>query len=85
MPGTVSAAFLTRATARRDALITEAENWTRSLPEGKLSPAAEVRYRSYVSDIEALTRLSATPNLNLSAWVASHSGLVARTSTVRAA
>lgn len=55
MPGTVSAAFLTRATARRDALITEAENWTRSLPEGKLSPAAEVRYRSYVSDIEALT------------------------------
>jgi hypothetical protein len=54
MPGTVSAAFLTRLEARRENLLAEAEQFTRGLPEGKLSPGQEVKYRSYVSDLRDL-------------------------------
>jgi HK97 family phage major capsid protein len=51
---TISQRVLDRLEARRENLITEAEAWTRSLGEGKLTPPQEVRYRQYVADLREL-------------------------------
>jgi HK97 family phage major capsid protein len=52
----VSQSFLAKLEARRENLLTEAEAWTRSLGDGKLSPPQTVRYRQYVEDLRGLAQ-----------------------------
>jgi HK97 family phage major capsid protein len=54
MTGTISTAFLSRLEAQRENLIAEAEAWTRSLPEGRLTPEQDLRYRNYRSDLQGI-------------------------------
>ena len=53
---TITTAFLGRLESRRENLIREAEQWVQGLPEGTFSPAAEVQYRQFVTDIQGLTQ-----------------------------
>jgi hypothetical protein len=51
----VTRSFLAKLEARKENLITEAETWTRSLPQGRMTPQQEVRYRQYVTDIRGIS------------------------------
>lgn len=53
---TVTASFLAKLEARQENLLAEAEAWSNSLGDGKLSPAQEVRYRQYVDDLRGLAQ-----------------------------
>jgi HK97 family phage major capsid protein len=54
MPGTVSAAFYDRLLAKRENLVDTCERWLESIPPGRLTPAQEVQYRTYVDDLRGL-------------------------------
>ena len=61
MPGEANSAFLRKLEAKRDQLVNQAEYWLRGLPSGRLTPAQEVEYRTYVDDIKGLaTRIRET-------------------------
>ena len=73
MPGEASPSFLRKLEAKRDQLVNQAEYWLRGIPSGRLTPAQEVEYRTYVDDIRGLAdRIRETPPKS-SAWAATRS------------
>ena len=55
MPGEASPSFLRKLEAKRGQLVNQAESWLRGIPSGRLTPAQEVEYRTYVDDIKGLS------------------------------